>query len=344
MTAPGTDAMRPIRMGLIGFGAHMAENLYPVLAASPDFRIAAVSSRDPGRARALAERFGLGRAVQSWRDLLDPGLVDAVAVATTPAHHAEILAAALPAGIHVFVEKPPAPGRRALDALIALEAEHERTVAFVDFNFRYSALLAEVRRQSAGLAHPRLLKIRMLASKPLAPLWDGGSVEESFLYAVGIHAIDLATWLLGEPTLLAATHTPLGPSRFALALTLSFPDGARAVLDLGNYSNRFESEFELVASDGAAARISDLREVVFHQPPAGDSRFSSKEVVHFSLPGLRGGFAHGGYEGALAAFHAAIHHAEAGSGNGRQLRRAAPVYRIIEEALAACTPDPSPAS
>jgi predicted dehydrogenase len=336
MTAVASQGGPPIRVGLIGFGGHMAENLYPAIRLSADFRITSIAAREPCRAADLAQRLGIEHAAPSWQSLLDRELADAVIVAAPPEVHAEVIAAALPAGMHVFAEKPPAPDPRSLAELIAIESAHRNTVAFVDFNFRYGGILMDVQRRLAERSALRLAKIRMVASKPVTPLWRCASVEESFLYAVGIHAIDLALWLFGEPVEVAATRSTLGGARFSLAVILTFAGGGTAVLDLGNYSNRFEAEFELIGEGGMVARIDDLRQATFYGfAGSGRPLYSDKETTTYAYPGLKGGFVHSGYDGALRAFADAIRSAGVGRWGGDCLARVGPTYRIIGQILAA---------
>lgn len=335
MTFLTTCGTAPIRVGLIGFGAHMAENLYPALRLSPDFRITAISGRDPSRTAAIASQLDIEHSRPSWHCLIDSDLVDCLVVAASPGMHAEVLAAALPAGVHVFVEKPPAPSTQSLSGLAALEAMHRNTVAFVDFNFRYGGILVDIHRQLTARTPLRLAKIRMVASKPLVQMWQCASVEESFLYAVGIHAVDLAVWMFGEPAHVMATRTILGGGRFSLTVTLAFTDGGMAILDLGNYSNRFEVGYELICDDGVA-RIDDLRQVTFHGFSVGTAPlYSDKETTAYVYPGLKGGFWHSGYGGALQAFADTVRRVNGGDEAIPCLSGVLSTYRIMDRILAA---------
>lgn len=107
----------PLGVGVVGCGkivdAYLsAARLYPVL------RFVACADRSPARAAAVAGRYGL-RAV-AVEDLLRDPDVDVVCNLTTPQSHAEVTAAALSAGRHVYQEKPLATGlddaRRVLSA------------------------------------------------------------------------------------------------------------------------------------------------------------------------------------------------------------------------------------
>jgi len=94
-------------VGVIGAGAVVQAIHLPVLAGLSDrFAVQAVWDVDSARAAAVAERCG-GRAAASLPDLLANPTVDAVAICSPAAFHAEHAIAALRAGARaVLVEKP----------------------------------------------------------------------------------------------------------------------------------------------------------------------------------------------------------------------------------------------
>ena len=327
---PEVSAPEPriLRLGLVGFGAHMAENLYPALRLTPGVRIAAIASRDPARAASLAERYDIPLATASWRELISSGDVDALVVSATPRAHCEIAGEALTGGIDIFVEKPPAPDLPALRDLAGLEAR-SAAKACVGYNFRFAELIQQASGFVARGKGPRCLKIRFVGSKPRVPLWECASVEEAFLYGVAIHPIDLAVTMFGSPDGIAVSHATLGQGRFSMTILLAFSEGRRAILDLGNYSPRFECELELLGEDGLCARVSDLRRIAV-SGHSGPPLLSPKEVTTHQLSGLAGGFVASGYAGALEAFFEAI---RSGSPSASALSASLPTYEVINECL-----------
>jgi predicted dehydrogenase len=254
-------------------------------------------------------------------------------VAATPRVHQEVLTSALGRGIATFLEKPPAEGPAALDELAAVARAHPEVVTFVDYNFRFGVgfekLLGGV-AQAGGVASVR---IRFVSRKPRAPLWGFNSVLRSYFYAVGIHAIEMALYLLGEATAVAAASRPLGDGGFVAGALLTTPDGRMAVLELGNYSNRFESQVELVMQDGTVAVLEDLRTIRrYRAEPTKDERAwtDGKAFVQYTVPSLMGGFGVGGYEGALASFRDSVQHWH---GSASPIERSLPVYRMMHEIL-----------
>jgi predicted dehydrogenase len=84
----------------------------------PDLDVRAVADRLPELARRQAERFGIAAAA-SADELLARDDVELVVNLTVPAAHAEVAAAALAAGKHVWNEKPIAVDLASAEALVA---------------------------------------------------------------------------------------------------------------------------------------------------------------------------------------------------------------------------------
>ena len=94
----------PLRWGVVapgGIAATMVEALHRFTRQ----RVVAVGSRSAERGRAFANRFGIGRAHDSYEALAADPEVDAVYVASPHSHHREHALLAIAAGKHVLVEK-----------------------------------------------------------------------------------------------------------------------------------------------------------------------------------------------------------------------------------------------
>jgi predicted dehydrogenase len=102
---------RPVRLGLIGAGAHGAAlaraNQFPSWRQSPPSRILAVCDVDRGHAYAVRGKHCPDAAVYAdYRALLERDDLEAVLIATPDHWHAAIAVAALQAGKAVYCEKP----------------------------------------------------------------------------------------------------------------------------------------------------------------------------------------------------------------------------------------------
>nr|WP_107908931.1 Gfo/Idh/MocA family oxidoreductase [Streptomyces chartreusis] len=292
-----------VRFGIVGLGAHAQENLVPALLSRPGAQINAICSRSKARAKSLSDNWGVAYTFDSVDDLLRSGEVDAVVAATPPDVHATVTLAALHEGVHVFVEKPPAPSAPRLDEVIREAVKRPEITTFVDYNFRFSQGYMDLLRSLGGVDGVRICRVRLVTSKPTVCLWGYESIVESYLWAVGVHAIEQACHLLGKATATRASLVRLTQKNFSISTFIEFPGDRCAILDLGNYSNRLEYSCELVKEDLTVGTLDNFKEVRLSGHAKGrTSSISPKEVIRYHLSGLLPGYQVAGYGRAFDAF------------------------------------------
>ena len=103
-TPQSETAGSALRVGIVGAGK-ISGQYSESFRRLPQVDVTAVADIDPGRAAALAAQHPGARAT-SVRELLAADDVDVVLNLTIPAAHAEVAAAAIDAGKHVYGEKP----------------------------------------------------------------------------------------------------------------------------------------------------------------------------------------------------------------------------------------------
>lgn len=116
-----TGASAPVGVGLIGAGV-ISDTYLENLGSYPDVEVLAVGDLDPDRARAQAQKHGVSVSGTA-QDVLDHPGVQVVVNLTIPAAHAEVSAAAIAAGKHVWTEKPLGLDRESTAALLRSAAE-----------------------------------------------------------------------------------------------------------------------------------------------------------------------------------------------------------------------------
>ena len=115
--------METIKVGVIGCGS-IANNAHiPAYMANKDAEIKYFCDIIPERAQAAVEKYGCGKAVTDYHDVLNDTEVEAVSVCTPNRMHSIITIDALRAGKHVLCEKPAA--RTYAEALEMQKAQHE---------------------------------------------------------------------------------------------------------------------------------------------------------------------------------------------------------------------------
>ncbi|HNY41524.1 MAG TPA: Gfo/Idh/MocA family oxidoreductase [Bryobacteraceae bacterium] len=191
-----------VRIGIIGCGKVSCERHHPALRRMPEFRVVAVCDRDPERLAVTAALYRAERALADYRELVQMPGIDAVAVLTETASHAEAGVSALEAGKHLFMEKPLALTLDEADQLVDARRRAGR-VAQVCFNLRWHRLIRKAKAMiEAGLLG-RVKAIRSVYTHDRtgadAPEWhkklgSGGGVS----FNEGVHHYDLWRYLLGR--------------------------------------------------------------------------------------------------------------------------------------------------
>lgn len=221
------------RIGVLGAGQAGGRQAHG-FARHPDARVVGVADLDPGRAAALAGRYG-ARAVRDHAELLALGL-DVLVIATPHALHTEPALAAAAQGVHVMMEKPIAT--TLTDAHTIADACDRANVRLaVSFVHRFREESVRARRWLAAAGRPQLARETIngqvtathpgwLANAALA----GGGV----LMYTAIHGVDRLRWLTGsevcEVTAGTCAFEPGAEVESGVAALLRFENGCVATL------------------------------------------------------------------------------------------------------------------
>lgn len=236
LPAPRTPDPRdapPLRWGVLGAGG-IAAAMTTALHEGTTQRVVAVGSRDLGRARAFAGRFGIARAHGSYEDLVADPAVDAVYIASPHSEHHDHALLAIAAGRHVLVEK--AFTRNAAEADAVLEAAETAGVTCVEAMWSLFLPGYDVVRQAVrdGL----LGDVRLVQADHGQLLYPDGperladpALAGGALLDLGVYPIHLAAMVLPRIVEVAATGTltPLGVDEQE-NVTLRDASGALAAL------------------------------------------------------------------------------------------------------------------
>ena len=255
-----------IRVGILGTASIARRRMLPAFAASPDFAVAAVASRDPDRAAGVARTYGCD-AVHGYQALLDRTDVDAVYLPLPTAMHAGWAEAALRAGKHVLVEKPAAEDAAKVAALLRLARDKglalRENVLFVHHG-QHSA----VRDLMAGGAVGELRAFHATFTVPAPPATDirhDAALGGGALADVGVYPVRAALHLLGPELEVAGATLRVPPGsdvETGGAALLTTSAGVTVQLSFG-MDHDYRSGYEVHGSTG--------RITVRHAftPPAG---------------------------------------------------------------------------
>ncbi|MGF7007746.1 Gfo/Idh/MocA family protein [Aminobacter sp. BE322] len=147
------------RWGVLSTAKIGRDHVLPAIADSDNGVVAAVASRDLGKARALADRFGARHAFGSYEELLASDAVDGVYIPLPTSQHLEWAAKAAEAGKHVLVEKPLALKADDIAPLLAIR-DRNKVVVSEAFMVTYHPQWHKVRDLIAAGAIGRLRHVQ----------------------------------------------------------------------------------------------------------------------------------------------------------------------------------------
>ncbi len=199
--------MERLKIGVIGVGG-IAEvaHLPGYEAAGAEIRGLATSR--PDEVRSLAERYGARYVDTDYRALLQRDDIDAVSVCVPTAMHEDVVVAALEAGKHVLCEKPPGIAAGQAERMHEAALQRDRLLCYaLSARFGPAAKKARVLTEAGRLGKVYAARAGWLRRRGNPAGWftqrafaGGGALID-----MGVHGLDLAWWLMGNPTPVAAS-------------------------------------------------------------------------------------------------------------------------------------------
>lgn len=195
---------RKLRLGVVGTGNIFRSAHLPAWLEHPEIEVVALCDVVQERAQKLADEHGIAHVYTDYRELLRHGDIDAVDICTPNLYHSEVAVAALMAGIHVFCEKPdavtPEKAQEMAEAAAAsgkvlMTMRNNRFTPASQYLKRYinEGHMGEIYTGRCGWLRRRGIpgKGGWFTTKELS---GGGPLID-----LGVHYIDLALWMMGNP-------------------------------------------------------------------------------------------------------------------------------------------------
>lgn len=313
------DQYASLRVGVVGIGWAGQQHL-KAYQNIDGVEVVALAGMEDGLLSQLQNEYAIPHAFTKWEDMIQLNELDAVSVAVPTFLHAPIAIAALNRGLHVLSEKPIArngdEGQQMVDA-----ARKAGRVLDVAFNHRRRGDIQTLKQiiDAGDLGRPYYAKASWLRREgiPMLGSWftnkdmaGGGPLAD-----IGVHVLDYALHLLGEPKVLsvsASAYSELGPkgkggnarytamnTNFAFEVEdfasafIRLEGGGTLVLEAGWASYRETEDlmdFTVYGTDGGA----ELRAVGASNTPVADLRiFTDKDGANADYaPVAQPGLAH----------------------------------------------------
>lgn len=260
-----------VRWGIVGCGDVTEVKSGPALQKAERSSLVAVMRRNGELARDYARRHGVPRWYADADQLISDPDVDAVYIATPPAHHCAYALACARAGKPAYVEKPMA---RTHDECLQMNRAFQTAglPLFVAYYRRALPRFVLVKElvDSGAIGKPGLVRItltRRIATgdrdakhppwRVLPELGGGGRFVD-----LGSHVLDLLDWILGpidEVVGIAVNQAGLYPAEDCVGFTVRFAGGiiGAGIFSFNASSDRDEVE---IASDRGMLSFSTFDE------------------------------------------------------------------------------------
>jgi predicted dehydrogenase len=265
MARARAEGERPtVGVGMLGYGfmgkAHTAAyKTIPYMVYPPPAvpELVAICGRNEDAVSEAARRYGYAGYYTDWRRMLEDDRVQLFDNGGSNDIHAGPSIAAAQAGKHVFCEKPlartAAESKEMLDAVTKAGVKH-----MVAFNYRFVPAIRQIKQLIDSGALGRIYHFRavylqewIMPHYGTPQIWrlDQQVAGSGALGDLGAHIIDLARFLIGEPTTVGAltkTFTPERPKADgsgtatvdvddAFVATVGFDNGAIGTLEASRF-------------------------------------------------------------------------------------------------------------
>ena len=307
------DGKRKIKLGVVGCGGR-GSWIAGLFKQNPGYEMHAVADYFQEVADKCGDSLGVAQGrrfsgLSGYKKVLESG-VEAVALEVPPGFFPEMAAAAVEAGVHVYMAKPVAPdvpGCLRIEA-VGKQAMQKRQVFFVDYQVPTDPFNIEVVKRihsdamgplakmvtvgfSCGYSDPP--KTATLESRLRNSVWvNDVALGGDWIAAYDIHAIDAALWAAGRRPVAATgasricRSNPHGDGRDVCELIYEYADGLVHMHTGQALPNGADGELDCkVYSATAHASITYWSKAHFHR--RGRPEFTGQVVDLYTAGAVR---------------------------------------------------------
>lgn len=285
-----------VKVGLIGLGGIMTVAHMAAYTGAEDVEIAAICDIMPEKIERFRKKFGLENvpAYTDYHELLEKETVDYVDICTPNYLHSVIAVDALNKGVHVFCEKPDAVSvSEALRMKEAAEKNGRHLMVMRNNRYRTKAkyLKAFIKEGGMGEIYCGRCGWQRRRGIPGKGGWFTNKKESGggSLIDLGVHMIDLAIWLMGNPapvSVSGCTFRKFADSEISDSVNSSFgekkKDGVFDVEDLAMGFIRFENGACLQVEFSWASNIEKERAFVELRGTKAGAELDSETIKVFT--------------------------------------------------------------
>ena len=195
--------MKIFNIGVIGCGGIASKAHFPNISKIENLNLYGVADIDLSRAEKIRAEYNCPIATDNYRDLLNCKEIDSIHICTPNFLHTPIALEAIEAGKHVLIEKPFAIS--VADAKKVFDKAGEKGVYVMSANcFRYLTEATMLKKfidadMLGDIYYTKVQSLRRRGIPPHGVFTDKSKQGGGPLIDLGIHVIDMAIYLLGNP-------------------------------------------------------------------------------------------------------------------------------------------------
>jgi predicted dehydrogenase/threonine dehydrogenase-like Zn-dependent dehydrogenase len=258
----------PLGVGLIGAGQFATGTLLPAMKGLRGIHFRGVATSTGLSARHVADKFGFEYCTTDYHEILNDPEIALVFILTRHGSHAHLVAEALRADKHVFVEKPLALNLEQLRGVVETFNVQRSNVLMVGFNRRFSPFTRWLKGRFAGAAEPLAVHCTVNAG-PVPPDHWTHDPEQGGGRIIGevCHFVDLIQYLTGSVPVRVYAETLESPGYQPsdnVVITLKMANGAiGSITYVAGGDKRYPRERVEVFGGGAVGVIENFKAATF---------------------------------------------------------------------------------
>ena len=222
------DYERKIRVGMVGIGHHSYRSLLATMHHLPVKLVAISAHSNEARARKTAQEYGC-RWYMSPAEMYQKEDLEAVFVCVSPQMHPELVCEAFDAGLHVWLEKPPAMRASGVQRMIKHQGDR---IGVVGFKKAFMPVVDKALEITTSAAYGNLRSI--LAVYPMRMPENGAQALEDEHFSDwlqnGVHPLSFMI-ALGGPVESITLHS--SPAGYGAAI-LAFKSGVMGTFHMAS--------------------------------------------------------------------------------------------------------------
>ena len=263
-----------VRVGIVGIGSHCYRNILPATTFLP-VEVVALCDRNESLLSSTAAQYGVAHCFTETQAMYHTMDMDAVWLCVSPFAHPDLACEALGAGLHVWMEKPPAAHARDVQHIMDNKGDRVVVVGFKKA-FQPAVLKVEelVRAPEAGVLKTILGEYKMHIPENGQAILDGNKMNNWL--GNGCHPLSVMMQIggsVGAVTVIRAGHG-------GGACLLEFTNGALGNLHLAD-GMRGSGERYAFFCENAHVVIEDGRRVIWHR----GIPFQYAKTTNYAPPG-----------------------------------------------------------